>query len=146
MLLLTTSPTCTPEVGGRLILAGVWALLLLAAAPSEAQPPVRQILLLQSFDRGNLVLDQLTGQFRRDLDQRAGSPVNVVQVVVTPTGLVRPPEQAVVDYIRSMFADRPKPDLIITGGGPAAVFARRHRQQLFPESPLLFASVDSVVI
>jgi len=26
--------------------------------------------------------------------------------------------------------------------GPAAVFARAHRQQLFPETPLLFASVD----
>ena len=98
--------------------------------------------MLQSFDRGNLTLDHFTGNFRVDLDQRAGTPVNVVQVVVGPTGFVGAPEQAVVDYIRSIFADRPTPDLIVTVGGPAAVFARKYRQQLFPDTPLLFASVD----
>ena len=30
----------------------------------------------------------------------------------------------------------------MTVGGPAAVFARKHRQQLFPDTPLLFAAVD----
>ena len=30
----------------------------------------------------------------------------------------------------------------MTVAGPAAVFARKHRQQLFPATPLLFASVD----
>ena len=59
-----------------------------------------------------------------------------------PTGFVGAPEQAVVDYIRSTFVDRPKPDLIVTVAGPAAVFARKYRQQLFPDTPLLFASVD----
>ena len=68
--------------------------------------------------------------------------MNVVQVVVGPTGFVGAPEQAVVDYIRSTFADRPKPDLIVTVAGPAAVFARKYRQQLFPDTPLLFAAVD----
>ena len=59
-----------------------------------------------------------------------------------PTGFVGAPEQAVVDFIRSTFADRPKPDLIVTIAGPAAVFARKYRQQLFPDTPLLFAAVD----
>ena len=115
---------------------------MLGAAPAEAQSPVRQVLLLQSFDRGNIVLDQFTGNFRVDLDQRAGAPVNIVQVVVGPTGFVGAPEQSVVDFIRSTFADRPKPDLIVTVAGPAAVFARKYRQQLFPDTPLLFAAVD----
>ena len=100
------------------------------------------MLVLQSFDRGNMTLDYFTGNFRVDLDQRAGRPVNVVQVVVGPTGFVGAPEQAIVDYIRSTFADRPKPDLIVTFAGPAAVFARKYRQQLFPDTPLLFAAVD----
>jgi hypothetical protein len=116
--------------------------LVLGASSSDAQTPVRQLLLLQSLERGNLVLDQFTGNFRVDLDQRAGSPVNVVQVVVGPTGFVGAPEQAVVDYIRSTFPDRRKPDLIVTLGGVAAVFARKHRQQLFSDTPVLFAAVD----
>lgn len=116
--------------------------VVLSAPSSLAVSPVRQVLVLQSFDRGNMTLDHLTGNFRVDLDQRAGRPVNVVEVVVGPTGFVGAPEQVVVDYIRSTFADRPKPDLIVTFAGPAAVFARKYRHQLFPEVPLLLAAVD----
>jgi len=117
-------------------------LLTIGAATSEAQSPVKQVLMLQSLDRGNLTLDHFTAAFRVSLDQRAGKPVNVVQVVVGPTGFVGAPEQAVVDIIRSMYADRPPPDLIMTVGGPAAVFARKYRPQLFPGRPLLFAAMD----
>ena len=126
----------------RLRCAALAGVLLLGAASSEAQPRVRQVLMLQSFDRGNMTLDYFTANFRVELDQLAGSPVNVVQVVVGPTGSVGAPEQAVVDYIRAIFADGPEPDLIVTVAGPAAVFARKYRRQLFPETPLLFGAVD----
>ena len=131
-----------PGVCRRFHCGALAALLVLGAASSEAQPAVRQVLVLQSFDRGNLVADSFTSNFRVDLDHRAGTPVNVVQVVVGPTGFVGAPEQGVVDYIRSTFTDQPKPNLILTVGGPAAVFARKHREQLFPDTPLLFAAVD----
>ena len=117
-------------------------LLLIAAASTQAQSGVKQVLVLQSLDRGNLTLDSFTGNFRIDLDRRAGRPVNVVQVVVGPTGFVGAADQAVADYIRSIYADRPPPDLVMTVGGPAAVFARKHSRQLFPAKPLLLASVD----
>jgi signal transduction histidine kinase len=129
-------------VCSRLQCALLGGLLTIGAATSEAQSPVKQVLMLQSLDRGNLTLDHFTATFRVSLDQRAGKPVNVVQVVVGPTGFVGAPEQAVVDIIRSMYADRPPPDLIMTVGGPAAVFARKHRPQLFPGTPLLFAAMD----
>ena len=122
------------------MLAGIF---LLAPAAGAAEPPVRQVLILQSFNRGILVVDHFTGDLRVELDQRAaGKPPNVVQVVVGPTGFVGASEQAVVDFIRSTYADRPPPDLMITIAGPAAVFARKYRAQLFPDTPLLFASVD----
>ena len=116
--------------------------LLIGVASSDAQPAVRQVLLLQSFNRGNVTLDYFTNNFRVELDQRSGTPVNVVQIIVGPTGFIGAPERETVDYIRSIFADRPKPDLIMTAGGPASVFGRTYRQQLFPETPLLFAVVD----
>ncbi len=117
-------------------------LLMLGPALGEAQPPVRQVLLLQSLERGNIVLDYFTGYLRVDLDQGAARPLNVVQVVVGPTGSVGAPERAVVDFIRATYADHPKPDLVVTTGGLAAVFARKYRGQLFPDAPLLFAAVD----
>ena len=108
----------------------------------EAQAPVRQVLLLQSLDRGNMIVDRFTGNLRVDLDRRAERPVNVVQVVVGPTGFVGASEQAMVDFIRSAYVGRPRPDLIVSVAGPAAVFARKYRQQLFPDAPLLFAAPD----
>jgi len=126
----------------RLSCALLGGLLMILAASSEARPAVKQVLILQSLNRGNLILDNFTGNFRVSLDQRVGEPVNVVQVVVGPTGFVGAHEQAVVDYIRAMYAERPPPDLIVTAGGPAAVFARNHRRELFPATPVLLASVD----
>jgi signal transduction histidine kinase len=116
--------------------------LVLGAASSSAAQTVRQVLVLQSSDRGNLTLDQFTGNFRVDLDRLAGTPVNVTQVVVGPTGFIGAPEDAVVNYIRAIFAETPGPDLIVTVAGSAALFARKYRQQLFPETPLLFGAVD----
>jgi signal transduction histidine kinase len=126
----------------RLRTALLAGLLASSAATSDAQSPVKQVLVLQSLDRGNLTLDHFTGEFRIGMDRSAGKPVNVVQVVVGQTGFVSAPEQAIVDYIRSMYTGRPAPDLIVTSGGPAAAFTRRHRHELFPATPLLFASVD----
>ena len=100
-------------------------LLMINRASGEAQPPVRQVLLLQSFDRGNMIVDHFTGNLRVDLDRNVGSPVNVVQVVVGPTGFVGASEQAIVDFIESAYAARPKPDLIVSLGGPASLFARK---------------------
>ena len=129
-------------VGSGLAWAALAGVLLLGAAPSEAQPVVRQVLLLQSINRGNLTIDHFTGDFRVELDQRIGGAVNLIQIVLGPSGFVGASEQAVLDYIRATFAEGPQPDLVVTVGGPAAVFARSYRQQLFPETPLLLASVD----
>jgi signal transduction histidine kinase len=121
------------------LLAG---LLTVVVASSDAQPVPKQVLMLHSLNRGNLVLDHFTGDFVVRLDRLESKPVNVVQVVVGPTGFVGASNQAVVDYVRSLYADRAPPDLVMTVGGPAAAFTRQHRRQLFPKTPLLFAAVD----
>jgi signal transduction histidine kinase len=127
---------------GRRFASALASLLVLGAAASEAAPRDPQVLVLQSFERGNLTLDVFTANFRVDLARFAGRPVNLIQVIIAPAGFVVPPEQAIVDYVRAAFADRPNPDLIVSVAGPAAVFARKHRQELFPDTPLLFAAVD----
>ena len=80
-----------PGVCRRFQCAAVAGLLVLAAESSEAQPAVRHVLLLQSFDRGNMPDDHLTGNFRVDLGQRTGQAVNVVQIVVGSTAFVGAP-------------------------------------------------------
>ena len=124
----------------RVALTGLLALG--PAANGAAQPVQRQILVLQSVTRGNLVIDSFTTNFHVELDQRTEEPVNFVQAVVGPIGAVGASEQAVVDFIDSTFRNGPKPDLIVAIAGPAALFARKYRKQLFPDTPLLFAAVD----
>jgi signal transduction histidine kinase len=115
-------------------------LVLLFAASSEAA--MRHVLVLQSLERGNLTLDNFTHAFRAFLDERVPDTVRVTQFVVQPSGLDEIPEQAIIEFLRSAYANGPDPDLVITAGSPAAAFARKHRDQLFPKSPLLFAAVD----
>ncbi|HEX5069080.1 MAG TPA: ATP-binding protein [Vicinamibacterales bacterium] len=124
-------------------------LAVAGAAPAQAQQDqraVQQVLVLQSADRGNVTLDRFTAEFRNALDRQAGIPVNVVQVVVGPTGSFAAPDAAILAFIRSKFADRPKPDLIMSVAGPAAQFAHRYQAQLFPGTPVLLAAVDHRVL
>ena len=124
----------------RLMAFALLVTFMVPCAATEAR--VQQVLLLQSFDRGNLILDHFTANFRVDLAQDAARPINIVQITVGPTGSVAASDSAIVDFIRSSYANRPEPDLIVSVAAPAAVFARKYRQQLFPNAPLLFASVD----
>jgi PAS domain S-box-containing protein len=125
--------------------SSLWAglfVLLSAASTEAAAPTVRQVLLLQSFDRGSLALDFFSRNFREAMIRRVAEPVNFLQFVIDPSGFADTPEEAIFEFLLSAFNDRKKPDLIVSVGGPAAAFAQRHRRQLFPETPLVFASVD----
>ena len=114
--------------------------LLLFGAAAEASG--RNVLLLQSLDRGNLTLDYLTGNFRIDLDANESEPLTFTQFVVNPSGFDVSPDEAVLNYLEAAYASRPKPDLIVAMAGPAAAFARRHRGRIFPDRPVLFAGGD----
>ena len=90
--------------------------LVLGAASSEAQPSVRHVLVLQSFDRGNLTLDSFTNNVRAELGPRAlKAPSTSFRSSAIPPGLVGASEEAIVDYIRSTFVAGPQPDRIIDG-------------------------------
>ena len=81
-----------PSVSTTFSCAAFLACLVLRASSAGAQP-VQQVLMLHGSNRGSLVLDSFTGNFRTDLNERTGRPVNVVQIVVGPTGFVGAPEQ-----------------------------------------------------
>ena len=122
---------------------GAVVLLLLASGdPARAQSPTRRVLLLQSFERGNVVLDRFTSTLRGLMDERSPQPLTFSEVIVNPAGFREAPEQAIIDYVRSAFAGDQKPDLVITAGGLAAAFARQHRASLFADSPTVYGAVD----
>ena len=99
--------------------------------------------MLQSFDRGNLVLDAFTSDFRVELDQRTEQ---AGELRSGRRGRRKGPwarlNKRSSTSSRSTFAVGPKPDLIVAVAGPASAFARKYRKLLFPDTPLLLAAVD----
>lgn len=76
------------------------------------------------------------------MDERSPEPLTFSELIVNPAGFRNAPEQAIVDYVRAAFAGGQEPDLVITTGGPAAAFARKHRATMFTSSPTLYGAVD----
>jgi PAS domain S-box-containing protein len=123
-----------------------WAILLVLCFASAGEAAVRRVVLLQSLERGNLVLDRFTAMLRTQLAEGSAEPLTFTEFVINPFGFSDASEQEMVDYLRSTFDGRPAPDLVITTGGPAAAFARKFRSELFPDSPMLYGAVDRLFV
>lgn len=109
---------------------------------AQAPPEARQVLLLESSERGSAVFDRFTEAFRSEVESRLGRPVTFTQFVVAPAGVEEPNDTAIIAYLHSLYANRQHPDLVVSIGGPAAAFARLHRDEVFPESPLIYGAVE----
>jgi PAS domain S-box-containing protein len=133
--------TLTPVIG-QAIRQSAWAILLVVLLASSAEAAPRHVVLLQSSERGNLVLDRFTAILRMRLGELSTEPLTLTEFVVTPAGLSDFPELTMVEFLRSALAGARKPDLVITTGGAAAALVQRHRAQLFPDSPILYSALD----
>jgi hypothetical protein len=114
----------------RAALIGV--LVSVAVAIGRTAAPVQHVLILQSFSRGSRVMDRITDTFRSRLETRTKTPITFSEFVLAPPGFAQMPERPTINFLQSAFAGEPKPDLVVTVGGPAAVFARSHRREFFP--------------
>jgi hypothetical protein len=133
------SDRARPPRWGRLALGG---LLLLVVSGAAGAAPTRNVLLLQSTQRGAEPFESVTTGFRAAL--AAGSPVPVeihelsLATALYPDGHS---EEPFVRYLESFAAQRPF-DLIVAIGGTATRFAQQHRERVFPSTPLLIAGTD----
>jgi signal transduction histidine kinase len=130
--------------GRRLGLASVVLLSLIAGAPAGAAPEPRRVLLLHSFDGQFAPFDYVAAAFRREMSLRSPEPIEFYEISLQPARFTEaPPEGPIVDYILAMFA-RQRVDLVVPIGGPAAVFAKKNRARIFPETPMLLTGVDLI--
>jgi len=97
--------------------------------------------MLYSYER-EFASGAFAKRFRADLTRQSSAPIDFIEVALQPAPTSqRPPDEVIVDDLRSTFDGRHL-DLVVPMGGPAVTFTQRHKDELFPSAPVLLASVD----
>lgn len=124
-------------------LCGVIVSLILAGAVrASAATPASRVLILESFDQGVVPFSTVSSVFRTSLARDAGRPVEFYEASLdTARFFEQEDEDALVQFLTRRTRSRPV-NLVVPIGGPAARFVIRHRNELFPEVPVLFTGVD----
>ena len=122
------------------------ALLVVSLFPwslsAEVRGETRHVLVLLSSERPVAPQSSFADALVRELIRASRDPIQFVEISVQPArASAEAPGVSSAQRIRSAFgADRL--DLVMTIGGPAAMFAQQFREELFPATPMLIAGVD----
>jgi signal transduction histidine kinase/ABC-type uncharacterized transport system substrate-binding protein len=120
-------------------------LLTFAAGNATAAEPKR-VLLLHSFGPDFRAEEIFADYLRTDLAERSPYPLDRYEASLEIARFGDGErDEAFTTYLRALFATHP-PDLIVTMVSPAARFIQRHRQELFPSTPVIFAALDARAI
>jgi signal transduction histidine kinase len=121
------------------------ALLVFAVLGAAAAEPKR-VLVLHSFGDDFEAEDVFSDYLRADLAEKSPNVLDQHEVTLEIARFAEGERDAAfIEYLRTLFGSRP-PDLVVTLVGPAARFIQRHRQDLFPSTPVLFAALDPRVL
>lgn len=119
---------------------GTIMFLLITLSAVAAEP--KHVMLLYSFGREFKPWSEYAKAIRAELDQRSPWPVDITDhSLVTARLSDEKSETAFVEYLRALYGKHP-PDLIVSLGAPAAAFIQQHRQELFPETPMVLTAVE----
>lgn len=124
----------------------VWAACVLAvfliAADSALAAESKQVLLLHSYGRDFAPFNTYSEAFRTELGQRMAGRVEFHDVALESALFgEEAAEEPLMDYLSALFRTR-RLDLVVPIGGPAVRYAQKHRQRLFPATPMLLACAD----
>ena len=99
-------------------------------------------MILHSVGREFRPWNEYAKDIRAELDRQLVWPVDVQEHSLVSARSDDPKaEELFLAYLRALYADGP-PDLIISVGAPSAAFFQRHRQELFPATPILFTVLE----
>ena len=117
------------------------ALLLVTLGQSQAADPgAKRVLMLHSFGLRFKPWTSYAEAIRTEISQR-GKVDFQDHSLVTARMSSDKSDGPFVDYLHALNADQP-PDLIVAIGAPAANFVQRHRNNLFPTTPMVFTAVE----
>ncbi|MBH5390263.1 sensor histidine kinase [Bradyrhizobium diversitatis] len=124
------------------------AFLVVVAAPAMGadRSAPKRILLLHSFGRDFRPWSEYALSIKAVLEQQAQWPLDVQEHTLLTARFNNPgPEEPFVNYLRSLYAGVP-PDVVVSIGAPAARFAQKYRDQLFPDTPMVLTVVEERLV
>jgi PAS domain S-box-containing protein len=102
----------------------------------------KRVVLLHSYGRGFEPYTTFSENFRTELAEQFAQPLEFHDVALESARLQgEASERLLVEYLTSLFNEK-KVDLVVPIGGPAVRFVTRHRDELFPDTPMLFSCAD----
>src|SRR5215211_6817891 len=123
----------------RMSFAGLLVMTFTWLTAEAAEP--RRVLLLHSFGREFEPFSTFSETFRSELARQSSEPLDFFDVGLGSARFEGAEEAPFVDYLRALFAGH-RVHLVVPMGGPACRFAQKHRARLFPDTPMLLASVE----
>ncbi|MDE5452721.1 GHKL domain-containing protein [Bradyrhizobium sp. CSA112] len=120
------------------------ALLLATLCQSQAaDPEPKRVLMLQSFGLRFKPWTDFAAFLRPAMIKQSKVPIDfqdhsLLTARVDDDRALAP----FIDYLQALYGAKP-PDLIVALGAPAAEFVQRYRNRLFPQTPMLFTSVEA---
>ena len=114
--------------------------LLFTSNGSAAEP--KRVLLVHSFSSAAPPFTVESMAFETELVEKMGERVDLDEVSLDMARYAdRDMQEAIVDYLQKRQR-KWQPDLVVPIGAPAAIFVAKYRDQLFPETPIVYASAD----
>src|SRR5262245_5979860 len=128
---------------GVLVSVGVLAVLLASiTCTTAAATETKRIVLLHSFGQNFKPWSEYARSIRSELQRQSPWKLDITDhSLVSARTSNEDPEVVFAAYLRALFAEQP-PDLIVSIGAPAAAFVQRHREQLFPTTPMVLTAID----
>ncbi|MEI6193092.1 MAG: PAS domain S-box protein [Verrucomicrobiota bacterium] len=126
----------------RRVATGLTLLLTLATICASAAAGPKRVLILNPFGRDVAPFNATITAFLTTLAQELGEPLDFYEV---PLDLARIAESEGEDPLVALLEGRIKNhpvDLVVPIGGAGAQFAARHRERLFPDTPVLVVAAE----
>jgi signal transduction histidine kinase len=117
-----------------------------SSASSAERSEFKRVLVLHSFGQDFRPWSEYARSIKAGLEGRAHWPLDIQEHSLRTARFNNPgPEEPFVNYLRSLYSQAP-PDIVVTIGAPAAGFARKYREQLFPDTPMVLTVVEERLV
>jgi PAS domain S-box-containing protein len=124
--------------------AAVFFFGLMTLSAMTAEP--KRVLILDPYERDVAPFSIVASSFRTTLARDLGGPAEFFEVPLDLARFAGPEgEGPLVEFLDGRVKSQPV-DLVVPIGGVALQFVMRHRERLFPNTPILVVSGDSRLI